>query len=102
MKRPEKGPLQRSGPSQGGNVPQRDHWDQAVACSIGEKGNPRLSATALQVSRPRWISRPASKRRLSRTAEKPLLAKARPNGSVALFKAWLDVSGTAPGMLATQ
>lgn len=36
----------KGGPSQGGNA-RKGLWDQAAACSIGEKGNPRLSATAL-------------------------------------------------------
>ena len=36
------------------------------------------------------------------TAAKPSLASARPNGNVALFSAWLEVSGTAPGIFATQ
>jgi hypothetical protein len=29
-------------------------------------------------------------------------ANANPKGSVALFRAWLEVSGTAPGMFVTQ
>ena len=45
---------------------------------------------------------PVAQMRFSSTAAKPLLASIRPNGSVALFSAWLDVTGTAPGMLATQ
>ncbi len=40
------GPLQRSGPSKGGTALE-GLWDQAAACSIGENGKPRLSATAL-------------------------------------------------------
>lgn len=37
---PEEGGL-----SQGGNA-HKGLWDQAAACSIGEKGSPRLSAAA--------------------------------------------------------
>jgi hypothetical protein len=33
---------------------------------------------------------------------KAFFARAKPNGSMALFNAWLDVAGTAPGMFATQ
>ena len=36
------------------------------------------------------------------TAAKPLFANANPNGIVALFNAWLDVTGTEPGIFATQ
>lgn len=36
----------KGGLSQGGNA-HEGLWDQAAACSIGEKGSPRLSATAL-------------------------------------------------------
>ncbi len=34
-------------PKSARECPQQSLWDQAAACSIGEKGSPRLSATAL-------------------------------------------------------
>lgn len=41
----EKKATPKGGLSQGGNA-RKGLWDQAAACSIGEKGSPRLSATA--------------------------------------------------------
>lgn len=44
----KKGPPPKEWPVKSGRKrPLKDFWDQAAACSIGEKGRPRLSATAL-------------------------------------------------------
>lgn len=44
----KKGPPPKEWPAKSGRKrPLGDLWDQAAACSIGENGRPRLSATAL-------------------------------------------------------
>src|SRR5436309_2580901 len=81
---------------------QPDSLYAARPLPTGANSSPRLSATALLVMRPRCTLSPLRKCGFSSTAAKPLLASISPNGSVALLSAWLDVTGTAPGMLATQ
>ena len=65
-------------------------------------GSPSACATGSQVMRPRWTFRPRRRCGSSTSARSPRAASASPNGRVAWLSAWLEVCGTAPGMLATQ
>lgn len=49
LPRLKKGPVPKEWPAKfrEENAPWGGLWDQAAACSIGENGRPRLSATAL-------------------------------------------------------
>jgi hypothetical protein len=71
----------------------RDYWIGGFRFSVH---TPRLSATALYVRRPWWTLSPARRWGFSMIAAKPLFAKANPNGSVALFNAWLGLERCEP------
>ena len=75
---------------------------QPSSCADETQGSPKASATPAKVQLPCTVLSPRSRAMLSRQAFfQPLSASSSAKGRVALVRAWVEVTGTAPGMLAT-